>query len=83
MFEIHIVISAHLSSILFSPFTCSLNLGFANGKNQSKSATINIGYARSGDWIAIRINGQQVFSKAISDFQSGVHDGIGHYTVTV
>ena len=33
MFEIHIVISVHLSSILFSPFTCSLNLGLANGYN--------------------------------------------------
>lgn len=33
MFEIHIVISAHLFSIFFSPFTCSLNNGFANGYN--------------------------------------------------
>lgn len=57
------------------------NLGFANGKAQPKTATINIGYVRSGDWVGIRINGQQVYST--NNFQSGTHDGIASFTLTV
>ena len=60
---------------------CSQNNGFANGKAQPKTATINIGYSRSGDWLAIRINGQQVYST--NNYQSGIHDGIAHFTLTV
>ena len=59
----------------------SYNLGLAKGKSQPKTATINIGYVRSDDWIGIRINGEQVYST--NNFQSGIHDGIGYYTVTV
>ena len=57
------------------------NDGFANGKAQPKKATINIGYTKSGDWVAIRINGQQVYST--NSFQSGTHDGIAYFTLTV
>lgn len=57
------------------------NNGFANGKAQPKTITLNIGYNKEGDWVAIRINGQQVYST--NNFQSGIHDGIAYFTLTV
>lgn len=60
---------------------CSQNNGFANGKAQPKTTTINIGYVRTDDWVGIRINGQQVYSS--NNFQSGIHDGIAYFNVTV
>lgn len=61
---------------------CSQNNGFANGKAQPKTITLNVGYAKTGDWLAIRINGNQVVSKQFGDYSSGVHDGI-YFTLTV
>ena len=46
-----------------------------------KTTSINIGYTRSGDWIGIRVNGQQVYST--NNYQSGTHDGIAYFNVTV
>lgn len=59
------------------------NAGFANGKAQPKTATINIGYNKAGDWFAIRVNGQQVFSKKYAEYPGGLHDGVAYFNVTV
>ena len=61
----------------------SYNKGFANGKAQPKTTTLNIGYNKAGDWFAIRINGQQVYSKEYGAYSPGVNDGVAYYDVTV
>ena len=61
----------------------SYNLGFANGKAQPKTITLNIGYNKVNDWFAIRINGKQVFSKEYGDYPPGLHDGVAYFTLTV